>query len=80
MSLKQQIINDIEQLPEYALREISVVVSGFIVSIGNTNAEEARELGDIRQRRLAVKGSMIGQVWMADDFDAPLEDMKEYME
>ena len=25
-------------------------------------------------------GSMSGKVWMADDFDAPLEDFKEYME
>ena len=24
-------------------------------------------------------GSMSGKVWMADDFDAPLEDFKEYM-
>jgi len=25
-------------------------------------------------------GCMRGQFWMADDFDAPLEDFKEYME
>ena len=25
-------------------------------------------------------GAMSGQMWMADDFDAPLEDFKEYME
>mgnify|MGYP002781602675 FL=1 len=25
-------------------------------------------------------GSAKGQVWMADDFDEPLEDFKEYME
>ena len=25
-------------------------------------------------------GSMKGKIWMADDFDAPLEDFKEYME
>jgi len=24
--------------------------------------------------------SMSGKIWMADDFDAPLEDFKEYME
>ena len=24
-------------------------------------------------------GSMLGKMWMADDFDAPLEDFKEYM-
>jgi DNA-damage-inducible protein J len=25
-------------------------------------------------------GCMKGQIWMADDFDAPLDDFKEYME
>ena len=25
-------------------------------------------------------GSMAGKIWMADDFNAPLEDFKEYME
>ena len=25
-------------------------------------------------------GSMTGKIWIADDFDAPLEDFKEYME
>jgi hypothetical protein len=30
--------------------------------------------------RESVFGSMKGKVWMADDFDAPLEDFKEYME
>jgi len=30
--------------------------------------------------REAVFGCMKGKMWMADDFDAPLEDFKEYME
>jgi len=25
-------------------------------------------------------GSMAGKIWMADDFNAPLDDFKEYME
>ena len=25
-------------------------------------------------------GCLKGKIWMADDFDAPLEDLKEYME
>ena len=27
-----------------------------------------------------LRGILKGKVWMADDFDAPLEEMKEYME
>jgi hypothetical protein len=41
---------------------------------------EVREVEEIRQKRLAFLGCMNGQVWMADDFDEPLDDMKEYME
>ena len=29
--------------------------------------------------RTVTLGSMKGKVWMADDFDAPLDDFKEYM-
>ena len=41
---------------------------------------ETEELERIRQKRLSAKGSLKGKVWMSDDFDAPLEEMKEYME
>ena len=44
------------------------------------NHVENEEQEAIRQKRLAAKGSLKGSVWMADDFDEPLEDMKEYME
>ena len=27
-----------------------------------------------------LRGCFKGQIWMADDFDAPLEEMREYME
>ena len=30
--------------------------------------------------RSEAMGILKGQVWMADDFDAPLEEMREYME
>ena len=30
--------------------------------------------------RSAMRGCLKGKVWMADDFDAPLEEMREYME
>ena len=41
------------------------------------------EMGESKtvQKKLpcsAIKGSM--KIWMADDFDAPLEEMREYME
>ena len=38
------------------------------------------ELERIRQKRISAKGSLKGKIWMSDDFNAPLEEMKEYME
>ena len=33
----------------------------------------------IRKMRRESRGSMKNEIWMADDFNAPLEEMKEYM-
>ncbi|MCL2826710.1 MAG: type II toxin-antitoxin system RelB/DinJ family antitoxin [Eggerthellaceae bacterium] len=32
-----------------------------------------------KKPRKDLRGSLKGKVWMADDFDAPLEEMQEYM-
>ena len=53
-----------------------------IVSSGRSSSVAIRsdeELERIRQMRQAFMGSMKGKIWMADDFDAPLDEMKEYM-
>jgi hypothetical protein len=69
MELKRQLINDIEILPEHALQAVSVVVKEIIMLITKTETN-ARP----------IYGSGRGQMWIADDFDAPLEELKEYME
>ena len=33
-----------------------------------------------KRPRSELRGCLKGKVWMADDFDAPLEEMREYME
>ena len=34
---------------------------------------------DLSSRRSRQGGSMKGEVWMADDFNAPLDDLNDYM-
>jgi len=47
----------------------------------NFNKDEGGEdFESIRQARLTFKGSMKGKIWMSDDFNEPLEEMREYME
>ena len=33
-----------------------------------------------KRPRSELRGILKGKVWMSDDFDAPLDEMKEYME
>ena len=73
MSVKEQLINDIEMLPENILIEISSIVKKHISFNKN-------QTNDIGEKRRAMFGCMKGKMWVADDFDAPLEELKEYME
>jgi DNA-damage-inducible protein J len=38
------------------------------------------DMGTKPSKKTPQLGCMKGQIWMADDFDAPLEDFREYME
>ena len=69
MSVKEQLINDIKLLPDHTLQAISVIVKD-IVTINAKLETKARP----------VYGSGKGQMWISDDFDAPLEELKDYME
>ena len=71
MSVKEQLISDIKLLPDYALQAVSIIVKEIIT----LNYEKETEA---KQR--PVFGSGKGKMWIADDFDAPLEELKEYME
>ena len=69
MSAKEQLINDIKLLPDYALQAISIIVKEIVV----LNSE-------IKTKQRPIFGSGKGKMWIADDFDAPLEELREYME
>jgi len=53
---------------------------GFPFALENFEKRSEGNLETIRQSRLDFMGCMEGKIWMADDFDAPLDDFKEYME
>jgi len=68
MSVREQIIYDIAQLPEYALQPISIIVKEIITL--NTKTDVKKQ---------PVFGSGKGKMRIADDFDEPLDELKEYM-
>lgn len=68
-----------------------MATSDLFVKINSLPAEMKKELEafvDLLMKRLKKEppikkkrpiGLMKGQIWIADDFDAPLDDFKEYM-
>ena len=74
MSIQEQVIEDIKQLPESALKAINAVVKEFLA------VKRQQESSQQKNSREAMFGCLRGQYKIADDFDAPLEDFKEYME
>ena len=68
MSVRDQLINDIKLLPDHTIQAISIIVKDIVAV--NSKTPKPRP----------VFGSGRGQMWIADDFDASLEELKEYME
>jgi len=59
---------------------IDAALGGETVSIAK-DEQQVVQLVPIPPRRIPGRfGSGKGKIWMSEDFDAPLEDFKEYME
>jgi prevent-host-death family protein len=63
----------ISQLLQFALRGEEVIITR-----DNQPVLKLIQVAPISKRR--QRGTARGQIWMAPDFDAPLDDFKEYME
>ena len=49
------------------------------IPLGQVTLTFTSKLTEPNQKKDRVPGCVKGQVWMAEDFDEPLEDFKEYM-
>ena len=75
---------------ETLLQEVSILspahypkVLGFIESLKTDAVQQETDTPQTasgKRPRSELRGWLKGKVWMADDFDAPLEEMREYME
>jgi len=59
---------------------LSMFIKGVINHNGIPFNPVVRPEKDSKMSRESMFGCMKGKMWMADDFDEPLEDFKEYME
>ncbi|MEM9005157.1 MAG: DUF2281 domain-containing protein [Cyanobacteria bacterium P01_F01_bin.86] len=64
----------LEALPE----SLQTEVLHYIEFLFERYSEKTDE-SDLQKKKRSGFGIWQGKVWMADDFDAPLEDMKDYM-
>ncbi|MCL2063408.1 MAG: DUF2281 domain-containing protein [Candidatus Cloacimonetes bacterium] len=65
--------------------DLNAAFNGFLLKIVNEeiSIEELKKIAKpvkLKRPRAESLGIFEGKIWMADDFDEPLEDMKEYME
>ena len=73
MELRQQIISDIERLPEKALKVVNIFLRDIVIAEFNTETPDRHNYAV--NKRLALFGSLKGKVQISDDFD---EEMDEY--
>lgn len=73
--LKLTIFRQIDTLPVYLLQDVELYLQNIIQKAQNITQEN-----DTIQKKERQLGCLKGIVaYMADDFDAPLEDFKDYM-
>jgi hypothetical protein len=73
---QMKLLELLEKLPEH-LQEESIK---YIQQLLKENQEETdAKLEIVYQKRLQGLGSLKGKIHVADDFDEPLEDFKDYM-
>jgi hypothetical protein len=71
--MSSELINTLESLPESLQQEVLHYAEFLAHNYAKTTPSEISQMPQ-------GFGSWKGQIIMADDFDAPLEDMREYME
>ncbi len=71
--MEQAILEQIQRLPESLQQEALLYIEGLVAK--HNQHEQTPAIVD----RQNAFGIWKGQVWMTDDFDAPLDDLQEYM-
>jgi hypothetical protein len=78
----KELVNKILRLPNKKLN----IAMTFIDFLEQQNDTETAEKDLIEVKKLSKKpfsemrGMFKGKIWMSDDFNEPIEEMKEYME
>ncbi len=75
-SLDEEVLKVFAGMPD-ALKVEVLHYAEYLISKYLHNSEVSVQLEKSKKKRQA--GVLKGKIWMSDDFDEPLEEMKEYM-
>lgn len=79
MTLETSILNNLKKLPE-AMQQAVFLYTEFLVSKIAQQSENPIETSlETPANKRGGLGVWQGKVWIAEDFDAPLDDFFEYM-
>jgi hypothetical protein len=73
MMLKNRILMNLDKLPEDLQKEVLHYAEYLVNRYSSENPKST-------ETKRGGLGALKGKIWIADDFDDPLEEMKEYME
>ena len=76
VSVDEEVLKVFASMP-YSLKLEVLHYAEYLISKHSRNSESVSQLEKPKKKRQA--GLLKGKIWMSDDFDEPLEEMKEYM-
>ncbi|MEM9009069.1 MAG: DUF2281 domain-containing protein [Cyanobacteria bacterium P01_F01_bin.86] len=79
MTLESSILNNLKKLPE-AMQQAVLLYTEFLVSrTTQQGTSQLESVPEIQSNKRGGLGIWKDKIWIADDFDAPLDDFQEYM-
>ncbi|NET30566.1 MAG: DUF2281 domain-containing protein [Cyanothece sp. SIO1E1] len=79
MTLESSILNNLKKLPE-AMQQAVLLYTEFLVNrIAQQGTSQLESVPEISSNKRGGLGIWKDKIWIADDFDAPLDDFQEYI-
>jgi hypothetical protein len=79
MTLETSILDNLKKLPESMQQAVFLYTEFLVDRITKQSEKQLEIMPETPSNKRGGLGIWQGKVWIADDFDAPLDDFQEYM-
>ena len=79
MTFESSILDNLKKLPEAMQQAVFLYTEFLVEQITQQRASQSEAKPETSSGQRGGLGIWKGKVWIADDFDAPLDDFQEYM-